>query len=116
METVYDLARTLEKLTGCEVMAWQYLPGSDSYGVENDAKIRAGVEICGEELDLDKVLDGDLKPTRRLALCVFREDFELGEPPSIHLYEMSPAADERLQKAGKSSSSFGDMFVAGLPQ
>lgn len=113
--TVYDLAKMLKGLTGCTIVPWQYLPGHQYYGEQNDAIIRRCADF-GEKLDINEVIDGREKPMGRLFLCVFREDFEAGEPFNVHLYKIQPEIQEMVQQRSRASSSFGEWFAAGIVQ
>ncbi len=113
--TVHDLAKMLKGLTGCTIIPWQYIPGHRLYGQKNDAIMRRCTDF-GEELDIDEVIGGRRKPMGRLYLCVFREDFEAGEPFRVHLYRIRPEMEEMVQQRTKASFSFGDWFVDGLIQ
>ena len=113
--TLRDLARMLNGLTGCTITPWQYAPGDQSCGRQNDAHMRRCAAF-GEELNLYEVIDGREKPEGRLYLCVFREDFEAGKPFRVHLYRIQPEIEEWVRLRSKASSSTGDWFAAGLIQ
>jgi hypothetical protein len=113
--TVYDLARMLKGLTGCTIVPWQYVPDHQSYGKQNDAIMKRCADF-GEELDIGGIIDGREKPGEKLFLCVFREDFEAGAPFRVHLYRIRPEVEEMVRQRSRASSSFGDLFAAGLVQ
>jgi hypothetical protein len=77
------------------------------WATENVAR---AIEEYTEEIDLVAVLEGRLKPSGILILCMFKSDRREDGSNIVRLFEFSARASERIRSVGKANSSHGELF------
>jgi hypothetical protein len=72
--------------------------------------IARAIDEYAEEIDIVAVLEGRLKPSGILILCMFQSDRREDGSNIVRLFEFSAWASERIRSIGKANSSHGELF------
>jgi len=74
------------------------------------ANVAGAIADHAREIDIRDVLQGRIKPTGVVVLCMFEADRREDGSTVIRLFEFSEAASLRIRAIGKAQTSYGELF------